>query len=242
MEIWYKPTTPGSVVFNGRESHLFGTPIYKIAWGYELAGVNVTLSDAIAMAVERMPDVFIRGFLKDYLADPEHQDLAYADAKRMLHWQFILREFAIPQNHECARTFALKLEILLNPGYLDMLEYAERASRVFPISLTKYKWYQCVPTPECILEDMQRGSPDKMKALMDFGLALSAMSPKELALVGQALRCAGADEGAVSNLLKIFTDSAVVVGSLAGALQRLQTTAELAQRIAPFVDEEELVA
>lgn len=242
MQIWYKPTQPGSVVINGKESNLFGSPIYPLAWGYELAGVHLTLSDAIAMAVEGMPGDFIRAFLKDYLADPEHRDLAYADAKKMLHWEPILKDLAIPQHHECAQTFARKLEVLLSPGYLDMLAYAEQAGRVFPVSLTKYKWYQCVSTPRGILEDMQRGNQDKMKALMDFGIALSRMSPKELALVGQSMLFAGADQKTVSNLLQKFTDSAVVVGSLTAALPRLRATAEVTEWIAEFAGREGRVA
>lgn len=240
MEIWYKPTQRGSVVINGRESNLFGSPVYRLAWGYELAGVHLTLSDAIAMAVEKMPDEFIGAFLKDYLADPEHRDLSYVDAKRMLHWEPVLKGFAIPEGHEAAQAFARKLEVLLSPGYLDMLAYAEQASRVFPVPLTKYKWYQCVSTPRGILEDMQRGHPDKMKALMDFGIALSAMSPKELALVGQSMLFAGADEKTVAALLEQFTDGSVE--SLTAALPRFGMTADVAERIAEFAEKEGMVA
>lgn len=209
MQIWYKPTQSGSVVIHGKESNLFGGPIYKLAWGYELLGEGLTLGQAIAAAVEAMPQDFIRGFLRDYLADPEYSDLDNVDAKVMLHWEPILRGFEIPENHESARGFARKMEVLLSPGYLDMLEYAERATRVFPVSLTRYKWYHCVPTAKSILEDMQRGSQDKMKALMDFGVELSRMSPKELDLVRQAMLSAGADENTVSNLLQKFTETAV---------------------------------
>lgn len=235
MEIWYKPAQPGSVVINGKERNCPNCPVYHLAWGYELAGVHLTLSDAIATAVERMPDDFIGPFLKDYLADPQHWDLAYVDARKMLHWEPIVRKLAIPEAHDAARAFARKLEVLLSPGYLEMLEYAERASRIFPVLLTQYKWYHCVSSAKGILEDMQRGSQDKMKALMDFGIELGAMSPKELALVGQSMLLAGADELTVANLLEKFTAEPV-----AAVLPRLRASAE--QRASEFTSVEGMVA